>query len=469
MDMQLMLNLLFSVYNLRKRDLWSRTQLETHQAAALRRLRDHAYANSRFYQKFHRGLTNAPLSELPVLSKGMLMEHFDELVTDPDIRVDEIRSHVASAPPGSLYLERYWINTTSGSTGRPGLFLFNRAEWTAVLTSFARAHEWAGLKVSLTHQMKMASVASSNPWHMSAQVGASLRSRWMPALRLDASEPLDDIVHKLNAWQPEMLVAYAAMARSLADEQIAGRLRISPHLIFTSSEVLTQEARRQVAAAWGREPFDQYGATETADLAAECAACRRMHLYEDLVIIEVVDEHNRPAPPGVYGDKVLATVLFNRTQPLIRYELSDSVRLTATECPSGRPFRTIDGVQGRREDVLHFVGATGGRVAVHPNTFHHIMDVVPASGWQVQQTPEGLTLLLSGSADDLDTHALSRKIASAVADQGAAPPSVQVKRIQSIPKTASGKTPLIQAMPSVSASGTHAAASVIHNVHAGGT
>jgi len=55
-----------------------------------------------------------------------------------------------------------------------------------------------------------------------------------------------------------------------------------------------------------------------------------MHLFEDLVLAEVVDANGRPVPPGVSGDRLLVTVLFSRTLPLIRYELTDRVRL-ATE------------------------------------------------------------------------------------------------------------------------------------------
>ena len=57
------------------------------------------------------------------------------------------------------------------------------------------------------------------------------------------------------------------MARILAEEQRAGRLHISPEQFFVSSEVLTEETRRRVKSAWGDEPFNQYGATETADIA----------------------------------------------------------------------------------------------------------------------------------------------------------------------------------------------------------
>src|SRR5207253_2555145 len=104
--------------------------------------------------------------------------------------------------------------------------------------------------------------------------------------------------------------------------------------------------------AWGKEPFNQYSATETADIAAEHRRCRHMHLFEDLLLAEVVDDCYHPVPRGVYGSRVLVTTLFSRTQPLIRYELNDSVRLSPDTCACGLPFAIVDGIQGRVEDTL---------------------------------------------------------------------------------------------------------------------
>ena len=56
----------------------------------LRLLREHAYARSPFYRRFHKGLEDRPLNELPVLTKATLMEHFDELVTDPTVRLADV-------------------------------------------------------------------------------------------------------------------------------------------------------------------------------------------------------------------------------------------------------------------------------------------------------------------------------------------------------------------------------------------
>ncbi len=446
MNIQLVLKLLHQLEQMRRHELWTRPQLEAYQAEALRRLREYTYARSPFYQQFHKGLTDRPLHELPVLTKSMMMEHFDEFVTDRSISLRDVRSHLQSDPDGGKYLGRYRVNATSGSSGSPGIFLFDSSEWLAILASFARAHEWAGANVNLRHRMKMASVASVSPWHMSAQVGKTLDSWWMPALRLAATETLPVIVSRLNEWRPDMLVAYASMLRILANEQLAGRLRIHPHLIFASSEVLTQETSSLVESAWDRPPFNEYAATETGGLAAEGKADQLLYLFEDLTIVEVVDERNRLVAPGEFGDKVLVTTLFSRTQPLIRYQLNDSVRLAARSDTPDLPFAVIDAIQGRMEDVFYLPGVGGkSEVMIHPLTFHQILDPLPVSGWQVIHKPDGLSVLLAGVQNGLNDHLFVDALDRSLAEQGAVAPPITVQRVQAIPKTKAGKAPLIRA------------------------
>jgi phenylacetate-coenzyme A ligase PaaK-like adenylate-forming protein len=170
-----------------------------------------------------------------------------------------------------------------------------------------------------------------------------------------------------------------------------------------------------------------------------------MHLFEDLVITEVVDEDNRPVPPGVYGHKVLVTVLFSRTMPLIRYEMSDSVRpAISPHCPCGRPFALIDGIQGRAEDVVRLPATSGGKVSVQPIVFHRVMDAVPAGGWQIVEGTEGLTVLLSGVREGFADATLIDSLRRELAAQGAIAPPVKVRRVANIPRTAVGKAPLIK-------------------------
>jgi phenylacetate-coenzyme A ligase PaaK-like adenylate-forming protein len=446
MDLPIMLKLLAKLGQLRKHERWTRPQLEAYQAEQLRRQRAYAYARSPFYQQFHKGLEDRPLYELPILTKAMLVDHFDDLVTDRTLHLADVRAYATQGEAGKRYRNRYWVNATSGSSGHPGFFVFDDAEWVAILASFARGQEWSGLRISLTRQQRMATVASISPWHISSQASAVAKSWWRPSLRLPASQPLPQTVQQLNGWRPEVLIAYASMAGILAEEQLAGRLHIHPQVVYTSSEVLTPQTRQRVRQAWGDEPFDQYGATETADIAAEYRACRRMHLFEDLLLAEVVDDQNRPVPPGEYGAKVLITTLFSRTQPLIRYELNDSVRISTEEHACGLPFAVLESVQGRKEDALELPGMAGGRIWVQPLVFNRVMDVIPVSGWQViQEADDSLTVLLSGVRNGLTDAALSDQLLRSLAQERVRAPAIKIEHVAAIPKTAAGKAPLIKA------------------------
>lgn len=446
MNIQIILKLLHTLEELRNHEHWTRQQLDEHQAKAVHELRQYAYERSPFYQKFHKGLSERPLHELPVLTKATMMEHFDELVTDRSLHLEEIRAFAAEGEAGQRYKNRYWVNATSGSSGHPGFFLFDETEWAYVLASFARSQEWSGVRINLTHRQRMATVASISPWHMSSQVAATVKSWWRPSLRIPASQPLSKTVEELNAWQPQVLIAYASMASVLAEEQLSHRLHINPEVVYVASEVLTSQTRKRVKEAWGDEPFNQYAATETASIAAERQNCRRMHFFEDLVITEIVDEHYRPVPPGEYGAKMLVTTLFSRTQPLIRYELNDSVRVSAVPHNCGLPFAVLESIQGRLEDSLTLAAIAGGKVLIRPLVINRIMDIVPVSGWQViQQADNGLVVLLTGARTGLTDETLVDQITRSLAQEGGCVPYIRIQHVTEIPKTVSGKAPLIKA------------------------
>lgn len=441
-----MLKLLKTLDQLHKHESWTPPELEVYQGKALQQLRQFAYEKSPFYQEFHKGLTGSPLHELPVLTKAIMMENFDDLVTDRSLHLKDVRSYAAHGEAGKRYQNRFWVNATSGSSGHPGFFLFDEAEWMYVLASFARSQEWSGVRINLTHRQRMATVASISPWHMSSQVSATVKSWWRPSLRLPASQPLSQTVEQLNEWQPEVLISYASMAGILAEEQLMRRLHINPKVVYVASEVLTPQTRNIVQKAWGREPFNQYVATETASIAAEHQSCRHMHFFEDLVITEIVDEHYRPVSPGQYGVKLLVTTLFSRTQPLIRYEVNDSVRESPEPSGCGLPFAVLESIQGRVEDTLFMPAAFGGNVAVRPLVFNRVMDIVPVGGWQViQQADSGLEVLLSGIGDGLSDEILIDQLKVSLAQEGAIAPYIRVKHVSAIPKNASGKAPLIKA------------------------
>jgi phenylacetate-CoA ligase len=167
---------------LRARERWTPEQVAAHQARAVAALRGHALARSPFYRRLHAGLEDALLAALPPVSKAALMDAFDEAVTDRALRLVDLQAYLeAERSDGSLFAGRYWVSATSGSSGRRSVIPTDAGEWAAVIASYARANEWAGVRAGLRHRTRMAVVSSTTAWHQSSRVAASVRSRWSTA------------------------------------------------------------------------------------------------------------------------------------------------------------------------------------------------------------------------------------------------------------------------------------------------
>jgi phenylacetate-coenzyme A ligase PaaK-like adenylate-forming protein len=411
----------------------------------------------------------------------MMMERFDDLVTDRAIRLADAERYLAGADGSELFRGRYIVMSTSGSTGRRGVFVLDRREWIRTLASITRPIAWVQATDLGPRKKAPRSVliAASAPWHFSARVGQALATRIVPTLRLDAATPVDEMVVRLNEWQPETMATYPSVLRELAAAQSAGRLNIPLRAIASSAEVLTAETRAAVRKAWGDVTLqDTYGATEYAPIATECLEGRK-HLFENGALIEVVDDAGRAVPPGQNGARLLLTIFERRTQPLIRYEISDVVRLTGEACPCGRPYRTIESIEGRQEDVLYFARACAPSasdlhtaepaphkepvskaidtsvVAVHPNSFHDTLERFATTAWQVVQGDDDLTIRVVGVEDSDRRDAIGRAVSEMLRAAGAKPVAVRVQATNQLARGATGKAPLIIARRPRSQSSPH--------------
>jgi putative adenylate-forming enzyme len=428
--------------SLRQREQWTREHLLEYQRRELATLRSFAAEYSPFYRQFHDGLSAASLPDLPVLTKATMMDHFDEIVTDPTLHLADLQAYLGRPDGGETFAGKYWVSATSGSSGRKSVIPSDRHEWATTIASYSRANEWSGVQVSPLHPVRMAVVSSTTTWHQSSRVASTVRSPFVHSERLDAATPLPDIVAHLNQLQPDVLVGYASMIRALADEQLDGRLRIGPRAVNSAAEVLTPETRTMATQAFGVAPFNVYAATETGGIAAECAQ-HRMHVFEDLVIPEVVDDQYRPVPPGHAGDRLLITVLSSRTLPLIRYELTDRVTLTTETCPDGLPFSLLESIEGRTDDLIVLPATAGGTIRVHPIVFHQVLDLLDTPAWQVRQHEADITVLLAAPGPAVDIAATERAVRDALALAGAQPRTLTLSIVDNIPAGAAGKRPLV--------------------------
>jgi hypothetical protein len=267
-------------------------------------------------------------------------------------------------------------------------------------------------------------------------VGASLRSPFVRTLRLDARTDLTTLIEQLNGFQPDLLVGYSSALRPLALAQADGALGIRPRAVMSSSEALSEASATAMTEAWGRRPFNVYAATETAGIASTCQL-GAMHLYEDLVIVEPVDGDGAPVPAGTIGARLLVTVLFTRTLPLIRYELSDRIALGTQSCPCGLPYQVLQAVHGRAEDTL--VPSASAAPGLHLDDLRSLIETFPIRQWQIDTSSQGWTLRVvpHRSGVDLDPlrHALSAMLTARGLDR-----RLTVRQVDHIERSALGKS-----------------------------
>jgi phenylacetate-coenzyme A ligase PaaK-like adenylate-forming protein len=233
-----------------------------------------------------------------------------------------------------------------------------------------------------------------------------------------ATDPLPEIVARLNDLQPLLLQGYPSTIRHLANEQIAGRLQITPLSVTTSSEPLTTDSRDRIGEAFGVGVCDQFGSSEGL-VGNSPPEDPTIALASDLCIVELVDAHGRPVPAGTASAKVLVTNLYNPVQPLIRYELTDAFTRQPDALSDGHERVSVE---GRSDDELRW-----GTVVVHPLVVRTVMVKTPAvTEYQVQQTPEGLDVACVATAD-FDTEGTRVRLAAGLQRAGLRDPEVTVR------------------------------------------
>jgi putative adenylate-forming enzyme len=428
-----------------KRDRWPRERREALQRERLTRLVAFAREYSPYYREALAGYDpDAGVASLPVLDKATMMERFDDVVCDRRLRRHALLEHVETLTGDELYLGRYRATTTSGSSGRKGLFVFDHDGWAFIGGLFLYFSAIAGTRPRLPRR-RVAVVGGASAAHMSRRGAQTLDVGLHRMLALSVTLPMPDLVAALNRFRPDYVNAYPSMAVLLAEEQRAGRLRLRLRSMSTSSELRTPQMTERIAAAFGVQPFDLYATTEGM-WACDCERHAGLHLIEDGVIAENVDDEGRPVPDGAPGARLLVTNLTNRVQPLIRLEVSDAVTLTSEPCACGRTLRRVERIDGRADDTLWLPGAGGRRVAVHPMQFAVVARDRDVVEFQVVQ--EGARLVVAvvarGAAPGLEDR-VRAGLEERLAALGVRDVAIDVRRREALERTAGGKLQIVTA------------------------
>lgn len=417
------------------------------QQARLVELVDFARKCSPYYRSLYAGLPPhvSDVRLLPPVTKPELMENFDGWVTDPAVTRAGVERFVADESlVGEIYLGRYQVWTTSGTTGEPAILLHDGDSWMVLnvlprvrgLRDFIEPRDF--LKI-LRGGARSAAIFVTGG-HFGGYVTVERqrrRSSWIAerVRAFSALMPLDDLVEELNAFQPVVFGGYASALALLAREQEAGRLQISPALMRSTGEMLAPAVRAQIESAFGCRIQDSYGASEVGTIALACGH-GRLHVQSDWVVLEPVDEDYRPVPPGEPSHTVLVTGLANRVQPVIRYDLGDSVTIKPETCTCGSPLPAIR-VVGRTNDVLSFEADDGKEVQLLPLALGTVIEETEGvRRFQAIQTgPATLSVRLEpvpGADREKVWKAASGRLDGFLSEQGLS--SVEIQKDPELPK-----------------------------------
>ncbi|SDD91760.1 phenylacetate--CoA ligase family protein [Natrinema hispanicum] len=389
----------------------SRDEIQARQNQRLQDLLDFVIRESRFYKHLYADVERpiTDLRSLPPVTKSQLMEHFDSVVTDTAVEFTDVKAFTSeTATIGQRFLGRYPVWLTSGTTGEPGSFL--QDDW-ALLATDSVGDRWSApafidretIKRLVTHNARTAEIAVGGG-HFAAASGVEMFRRENRFLRdrmrlVSPDRPLSEIIQELDAFQPAILVGYSTVLMELEREQRAGRLNLSPAFIVPSGEPITEAQKARL-----RETFDcivreVYGATEFYSIAVECDH-GNLHANTDWLVLEPVDADYQPVGVGDPSETVLLTNLANRIQPIVRYDLGDSITMYEERCSCGSAFPVIE-VEGRQGDILHFETVAGEQIPIFPLPLTTVVEEVPGvhRSQIVKTGPETVSVRLEVEAD----------------------------------------------------------------------
>ena len=388
-----------------------RDALAERQRDRLAQMVAYARASSPYYCELYRNLPEAvdDPAVLPVTSKKELMARFDDWTTDRQVTIDKVRALVDDAGRiGERFLGKYTVITTSGTTGLRGIFLMDdraMAVTSALAVSMMNAWLEGGDIIRVVAGGGRMAMVIATGGHFATTVAATRMRRSALGRRMVRVFPVDtptaQMVGELNEFRPTLVAAYASMAKLLASEQEAGRLQINPVLISVTAEGLALHEYDRIGNAFHAKVRNGYAANECPFLSYGCEH-KWLHVNSDWVVFEPVDADYRPTPAGEQSHTVLLTNLANRVQPILRYDLGDSILWRADPCPCGNPLPAVR-VQGRAADVLTFPTDRGQSISIPPLVFGTLLDRIPdIEMFQIVQTaPTSLRvrLRLAAGAD----------------------------------------------------------------------
>jgi putative adenylate-forming enzyme len=328
------------------------------------------------------------LSNVPIINKRILMEHFNEINTAKIAKNDALKIAIEAEESRdfSSEINGVTVGLSSGTSGNRGLFLVSvqeKAMWVSQVINKVIGFEFRKRKVAFFLR------ANSNLY-------SATQSKLIAFHFFDLQEDLTLLLKQLNELQPDILVAQSSVLNEIALAQKQNLIHIKPSKIIAVAEVLEEDVNKLLQNTFHQIIHQVYQCTE-GFLASTCQE-GTIHMHEDFIIIEKkwIDEE-----AGIFYPIITDT--YRKTLPIIRYELNDILHLKKEPCKCGSPLLAIEKIEGRSDDCFVFQ-SKGKNIRILPDFIRRAVLLVDSQieDYKIVQTQENEITIYLNTSNEVD-------------------------------------------------------------------
>lgn len=314
---------------------------------------------SRLKQTLER-VSHVPFYKQHFAERGIHPESFDsleELRQLPFTTKDDLRANYPFGFAAIPLKECVRVHSSSGTTGNPTVVLHSRKDLEEWANQVARCMFMVGIRD--TDVFQNTSGYGMFTGGLGFQYGAErLGCLTVPAAAGNTKRQIK-FIQDFGTTCLHIIPSYATrLAEVMGEMGIDPRRDTKLHTFCIGAEPHSEEQRRRIEQLMGVKAYNCFGMSEMngPGVAFECPEQNGLHIWEDNVIVEIIDPVTlEPVPEGETGELVLTT-LNREAMPLLRYRTRDLTRILPGPCPCGRTHRRIARFSGRSDDMIILKG-----------------------------------------------------------------------------------------------------------------
>ena len=324
----------------------NRSDLEELQLKRLKKTIESAKNSSHYGKLF---------SELNITSENI--HSLDDLRKIPFTTKDDLRNCYPFGMASIPLKDCVRVHSSSGTTGNPTVVLHSKKDLDEWANQVARCMYMVGLRD--TDVFQNTSGYGMFTGGLGFQYGAEkLGALTVPAAAGNTKRQIKFITD-FGTTCLHIIPSYATrLAEVFYELGIDPRKETKLKTICIGAEPQSEEQRKRIEQLLGVKAYNCFGMSEMngPGVAFECTEQNGLHIWEDYVIVEIIDPVTlEPVPDGTIGELVLTTI--NReAMPLFRYRTRDLTRIIPGTCPCGRTHKRLDRFKGRSDDMIILKG-----------------------------------------------------------------------------------------------------------------